>query len=267
MTEFNALTDGSRMSEEEVNSKLELLPENVYEAIKDRLDEIPFEIRLALATETPLPGETLKKYGIPMDPAMSVTGKKARKKTMADLREMDDEELAEKVANLSPFVYDAIKDRLDEIPKEVKEALVQKIELPRSTMIRYGIPSNRHQMRVIALEALYANLLVGTDIRKALVQALCNSNQADGFLCMLTMDTVDNKEEFIETITPLLQEGWSFDRLPVIEQAILLMSCEEILEMGTEKTPVINEAVTLCKEYGDADSPKYVNAILDKIEG
>ena len=49
MTEFNALTDGSRMSEEEVNSKLELLPENVYDAIKDRLDEIPFEIRLALA--------------------------------------------------------------------------------------------------------------------------------------------------------------------------------------------------------------------------
>lgn len=187
-------------------------------------------------------------------------------KTLADVKPMKEAELKEALENkLSPFIYDAIKDRLDTIPVHLQEALVQKIRLPRRAMIDFQIPFNRHQQREIALEALYQHLLLDKDIRKSLYDALLGSNAVNGYLYSLTVGTVENEEHYKEILKPYLREDWEFERLSLLEQAILLMSCQEILENETPKSVAINEAVTLAKEYCDDPSPKLINGILDNL--
>ncbi len=189
-----------------------------------------------------------------------------RAKTLADVRPMRKEDLQEALENrLSPFVYDAIKDRLDTIPVHLQEALVQKIRIPRRAMIDFKIPFNRHQQREIALEALYQHLLLDKDIRKSLYDAMLGSNAVEGYLYSLTVGTVENEEHYKELLSPYLRDDWEFDRLSLLEQAILLMSCQEILENETPKSVAINEAVTLAKEYCDDPSPKLINGILDNL--
>jgi len=58
---------------------------------------------------------------------------------------------------------------------------------------------------------------------------------------------------------------WSFDRLNLVEQAILLMSCTHKQVEKSDKSIIINIAVKLAKKFLDKDDYKFVNGILDKV--
>ncbi len=189
-----------------------------------------------------------------------------QKKTLADVQPMSEEDLQKGIENLSPFVYDAIKDRLDTIPVNIQEALVQKIPLPRRAMIDYNIPFNRHQMRELAVEAVYQSLLLNKDIRKALFDVMFQSNQVDGYLLSLATGTIENKDEYEKLFQENMRSDWDFERLSLLEQAILLTSAQDILVNETPKAVAINEAVTLAKEYCDPTAPKLINGLLDHLQ-
>lgn len=60
--------------------------------------------------------------------------------------------------------------------------------------------------------------------------------------------------------------NWELHRMATIDRNILRIASFELMFM--EDTPhkvVINEAIELAKKYGDKDSGKFVNGILDKI--
>ena len=73
----------------------------------------------------------------------------------------------------------------------------------------------------------------------------------------------------LEKIDPLVEkyaENWSMMRMAYVDRNILRLAAYEILYC--EDIPVkvaINEAVELAKRYGEADSSKFVNGILDHI--
>lgn len=58
---------------------------------------------------------------------------------------------------------------------------------------------------------------------------------------------------------------WNFDRLNLLEQAILIMSYTHKQTQDTDKRIIINIAVKLAKTYLDKDDYKFVNGILDKV--
>ena len=58
---------------------------------------------------------------------------------------------------------------------------------------------------------------------------------------------------------------WSFDRLNLVEQAILLMSYTHKQVENSDKGIIINIAVKLAKKFLDKDDYKFVNGILDKV--
>ena len=69
-------------------------------------------------------------------------------------------------------------------------------------------------------------------------------------------------DELIETHTA----GWSLDRLPDVDRAILRMATYELL--WADDVPdavVIDEAVELAKTLSTDESPKYVNGVLGAI--
>mgnify|MGYP001051454152 CR=1 FL=1 len=123
----------------------------------------------------------------------------------------------------------------------------------------------RHDMREIALRCVYQHLLLGTDIRKCVFDAMRGNNNIDGYLYALTIGTIEHEQEYIDIISKYLRKDWSFDRLSVLEQAILLVSLQEILQNDIPKPVVINEAIKLAKKYCDDYSYKLINGVLDQL--
>ena len=69
-------------------------------------------------------------------------------------------------------------------------------------------------------------------------------------------------DELIERHT----SGWSLDRLPDVDRAILRMATYELLWVDDVPDPVvIDEAVQLAKTLSTDDSPAYVNGVLGAV--
>jgi len=60
--------------------------------------------------------------------------------------------------------------------------------------------------------------------------------------------------------------NWQLKRMAAVDRNILRMAAYELLFVKDIPPKVsINEAIEIAKKYGDADSGKFVNGILDKI--
>jgi len=74
-----------------------------------------------------------------------------------------------------------------------------------------------------------------------------------------------NKEELDRTITTYAA-NWEMGRMATVDRNILRIASYELL--FAEDIPpkvAINEAIEMAKKYGDKNSGKFVNGILDKI--
>jgi N utilization substance protein B len=61
-------------------------------------------------------------------------------------------------------------------------------------------------------------------------------------------------------------KNWEIERMAVIDRNILRIACFELLFLEDVPPKVsINEAIELAKQFGDIDSPRFVNGVLDKI--
>lgn len=73
--------------------------------------------------------------------------------------------------------------------------------------------------------------------------------------------------EAVEAIAPYLT-NWKWERIPLLSQAILLMSYTHFyyVEKGkVDKKVVINTAVELAKKYVEEKQAKFINAVLEKV--
>ena len=70
----------------------------------------------------------------------------------------------------------------------------------------------------------------------------------------------------IDGVISKYAQNWQLKRMAVIDRNILRLGCFELLFLADVPPKVsINEAVELAKRYGDTESSKFVNGILDKI--
>ena len=83
----------------------------------------------------------------------------------------------------------------------------------------------------------------------------------------LLKKTVENLKNVDMEISKYLKKGWLISRLMPMDRSILRVATYEILkENFSPVEAVINDAVDLAKVYGeDEKSPKFINAILDKV--
>ncbi|SNR68647.1 transcription antitermination factor NusB [Desulfurobacterium atlanticum] len=79
--------------------------------------------------------------------------------------------------------------------------------------------------------------------------------------------TLRNLENIDKTIAKYLKKGWKVERLLPLDRAILRVATEELLNGSfSPQAAIINDAVEIAKDYGeDERSPKFINAILDRI--
>jgi N utilization substance protein B len=70
----------------------------------------------------------------------------------------------------------------------------------------------------------------------------------------------------IEQYIGMFANGWQYDRLFSVDRLLLHLAMYE-LKYQSETPPaiVINEAIELARQYGTADSPAFINAVLDNF--
>ena len=73
----------------------------------------------------------------------------------------------------------------------------------------------------------------------------------------------------LEQIDRLLRahaEHWRPERMPIVDRNILRLGVFELLHVeDVPPTVCINEAIELAKRFGDEESPKFINGILDAV--
>ncbi len=127
--------------------------------------------------------------------------------------------------------------------------------------------SPRHMARRAALQALYAHQISGeSDPQKLVADVLRHARlpkSAREFLQRLVKAAVD-REKLADSVIQKVAENWDIDRISVVDRNILRLGIAEFLDFPDISYRVtIDEAVELAKEFGSADSSKFVNGVLD----
>jgi N utilization substance protein B len=89
--------------------------------------------------------------------------------------------------------------------------------------------------------------------------------EVSDFASSLVLGTLKNLKRIDEAITSYAS-NWKLSRMAVIDRNVLRLATYELLFCDDIPRKVsINEAVDLAKKFGDMESGKFVNGILDKI--
>ena len=121
----------------------------------------------------------------------------------------------------------------------------------------------RHEAREKALQVLFQ--LDNTDLTVEEAMGHIKGQPTNAFYEKIANGTAENLEEIDAALAQHL-EKWSIARLPKIERTVLRLAVYELLYMPeTPRRVVLNEAIELCKTFGDDGSSKFVNGVLSKF--
>lgn len=117
------------------------------------------------------------------------------------------------------------------------------------------------EKRVISFEIIYS-LLIREDIDSKI--DLDTNNISEEVLSVVNY-YINNKDDIKSMIIPYIKEGWSWERLYLIDKAILCNAICEKKVIGTEKNVIIDQSIITAKNFSDKNSYKFINSILDKV--
>jgi transcription antitermination factor NusB len=123
--------------------------------------------------------------------------------------------------------------------------------------------------RECALKILYAIEMTKADAETC-IDNFWNSQekaepQVKNFADDIVRGVYKNKEK-IDALITAHATNWELSRMAVVDRNILRFGTYELIYADDVPPKVaINEAIDIAKKYGDKDSGKFVNGILDKI--
>jgi transcription antitermination factor NusB len=127
----------------------------------------------------------------------------------------------------------------------------------------------RTKARENALKILYAIDITRNVPKECIDKYWKDSEEKDvevkTFANSLVLGVLNKNKEIDKTISECAT-NWQLGRMAVIDRNILRFAAYELL-FADEIPPkvTINEAIDIAKRYGDSESGKFVNGVLDKI--
>ncbi|GAA4393507.1 MULTISPECIES: transcription antitermination factor NusB [Brevibacterium] len=80
------------------------------------------------------------------------------------------------------------------------------------------------------------------------------------------VDGVVAHREQIDELVQTYARGWSLERMPAVDRALLRIAVWEMLFNDEVDDPVaISEVVDLARKFSTDESPKFINGVLDRI--
>jgi N utilization substance protein B len=126
----------------------------------------------------------------------------------------------------------------------------------------------RSRAREVALQLLFQHDLNGGVARPAIegfVRERLREPELETYALGL-FDGVLAKLDAINECLGRAAENWRVARMAVVDRNIMRLGCFELLhETAAPARVVLDEAIELARRYGSADSPAFVNGILDRI--
>ena len=99
---------------------------------------------------------------------------------------------------------------------------------------------------------LFWQVRTSTPETQAMAERLARGGQAE----------VERLDEAISAAST----NWRFERIAAVDRNILRIAAYELMkEPETPSKVIIDEAVEMAKRFGEADSPPFVNGVLDAV--
>lgn len=129
-----------------------------------------------------------------------------------------------------------------------------------------GIGLSRRKAREVAFQMLY-QMSEGANERAMAELTLADAGLSHGaaeFAAGLSHGAWEHRFEIAEYIKKFIS-GWQLERLFSVDRELLHLAIYELKYSGEPQAVIINEAVELAKLYGNDDSPRFINAVLDNF--
>jgi N utilization substance protein B len=127
----------------------------------------------------------------------------------------------------------------------------------------------RRKARKRALDVLYEADLRDLPPAEVLVTYLDRIEKPHPDHLNYTITLVEGVAKNLDRIDELIgsyAEGWTIDRMPVVDRNLARIAVYELLYVSEIDDPVaISEAVELAKQMSTDDSPRFLNGILGRI--
>ena len=129
----------------------------------------------------------------------------------------------------------------------------------------------RHQARKRAVDLLFEAEARGitpaeaAESRQALAQSQSDVSALNPYTVTVARGVTQHAAHIDDLISTHLQ-GWTLERLPAVDRAILRVAVWELLHADDVPEPVaVDEAVELAKHLSTDDSPGFVNGVLGQV--
>lgn len=126
----------------------------------------------------------------------------------------------------------------------------------------------RTRGRELALMALYQTEMTKVPIEESLQifwEEHPTEEEIKTFATTLAKGVVANQKRIDEVIAQSA-DNWELSRMAAVDRNILRLATYELLYLKEIPPKVsLNEAVDLAKKFGDVESGRFVNGILDRI--
>jgi N utilization substance protein B len=125
----------------------------------------------------------------------------------------------------------------------------------------------RHRARRLALQALSCLDVQGLKAR-SLAEGFIEESRdppdvRSGAMDLLA-EAIDDRDASDQLVAQHARH-WGIERMPVVDRNILRLAVSELSRGRTPPKVVITEALLLAREFSSAESPRFVNGVLDSI--
>lgn len=126
----------------------------------------------------------------------------------------------------------------------------------------------RRFSRELAVQFLYLTEMNEGDLQVQLKNFWENNScrpEVQSFAEDILNNIFDHKKE-IDARLEKYSDNWTLSRMAVIDRNLLRLAASELMYSKTVPPKVaIDEAVEIAKKFGSADSPNFINGVLDRI--
>jgi N utilization substance protein B len=124
----------------------------------------------------------------------------------------------------------------------------------------------RTKARKRAVDMLYESDLRGTDAVQTLAERIALADPPVNDYTVQLVEGVNEHRLRIDEILSEFAEGWTIERMPGVDRAVLRVGVYELLWRADVPDAVtIDEAVELVKSLSTDESPRFVNGVLARV--
>jgi N utilization substance protein B len=126
----------------------------------------------------------------------------------------------------------------------------------------------RSRAREVALQLLFQRDLNPGVARPALVRFVhdrLDNGDLEAFALALYDGACEHNKD-VDARLSKAAENWKLHRMAVVDRNVLRIGAFELLQTpDTPPSVVLDEAIELARRFGSADSPSFVNGVLDRV--